>query len=258
MCLILIAFKMHPSYPLILAANRDEFYSRPTKAADIWPGHSDIIGGRDLQEGGTWLGITSQGRFAALTNYRDPRMLKENAPSRGELVSRFLTGTENPVDYLHYLEECGGRYNGFSLLFGTIVSLYYYCNQGGGEPLSAGIHGLSNAMIDTPWPKVKRGIRGLQALTGSDATPEPDALFGLLADQSCPQDSELPETGVGIEWERILSPLFITSSIYGTRSSTVVLADDQGRVTFEERTFQGQPFSWTTARFEFTIGEAFS
>ncbi|MDQ5988162.1 MAG: hypothetical protein CSYNP_03918 [Syntrophus sp. SKADARSKE-3] len=258
MCLILLAFKVHPSYPLILAANRDEFYSRPTRAAEIWTDHTDIIGGRDLQEGGTWLGITRQGRFAALTNYRDPRTLKENAPSRGKLVSRFLTDMENPADYLHYLEDCGERYNGFSLLFGTIDSLYYYCNKGSCKPMSAGIYGLSNAIIDTPWPKVEQGKRGLKALTFSEAKPDLDALFGLLTNQSHPHDDELPETGVGIEWERILSPMFITSPIYGTRSSTVVLADDQGRVIFEERTFQGQPFPWTTARFEFTIGEVFS
>jgi uncharacterized protein with NRDE domain len=153
MCLILLAYQTNPEYPFVLAANRDEFYDRPTESADFWADEPHILAGRDLQGGGTWLGLTRRGRFAALTNFRDPASLRADAPSRGELVSRFLSGNEDAPSFLAWLRGNGARYNGFSLLFGTTDDLYHYCNRDDGGPLAAGVHGLSNALLDTPGPR---------------------------------------------------------------------------------------------------------
>lgn len=257
MCLILIAYKTDPRCPFIVAANRDEFYERPTRAADFWPGHFDILGGRDLRDGGTWLGITRKGRFAALTNFRDPASVKPDAPSRGNLVSRFLTGDDDADRYLAYLKEIGPQYNGFSMLFGHPETLYYYCNRsGGGGILTPGVHALSNALLDTSWPKVQRGKEELARIVRENRWRDTEALFELLADRSRPPDESLPQTGVGLEWERILSPLFIESPAYGTRCSTVMTITGNRRVTFEERTFEGNPSCWTAAYFEYTLGDA--
>ncbi|MDD5169027.1 MAG: NRDE family protein [Syntrophales bacterium] len=256
MCLMLMAYRTHPDYPLIVAANRDEFYERPTQAADFWKNRPDILGGRDLRDGGTWLGITRKGRFAGLTNFRDPASLKTDAPSRGKLVSRFLTGSDNPSHYLDYLKQYGGRYNGFSLIFGEIDALYHYCNRSNGGLLTPGIHGLSNACLDVPWPKVLRGKEGVEQILKEERRIGPDAFFDLLFNRTRPEDDSLPQTGVGIEWERILSPLFIESPVYGTRSSTVIMVDRSGQVAFEERTFDNGPHSWTSVKVAYSMGEA--
>jgi len=256
MCLILLAHQTHLDYPFVLAANRDEFYDRPTEAADFWASEPHILAGRDLQGGGTWLGLTRRGRFAALTNFRDPASLRADAPSRGELVSRFLSGNENAPSFLTWLKENGTRYNGFSLLFGTKDGLFHYCNRDGGGPLAAGVHGLSNALLDTPWPKVSRGKDALARLLEKAPPLHLDRLFSLLADRSVPPDSELPHTGVGMAWERVLASRFIASPIYGTRSSTVIAIDRQCRVLFEERSFLGSPTPWLTSRFAFTLEDS--
>lgn len=253
MCLILFAWRAHAEFPLILAANRDEFYERPSAPAAFWDDAPGLLAGKDLKEGGTWLGITRTGRLAALTNYRDPATLRKDAPSRGHLVSEYLRGRETPEDYLGRLEACAGRYNGFSLLVGDAAGLYFFSNRGGRLPVAPGIHGLSNRLLDTPWPKVERGEKALAALLAGDGRPSPEALLDILADRVRPQDELLPETGVGLEWERILSPLFIESPVYGTRSSTVLMLDRRGEATFVERVFNGGNEPRTTTRFAFRI-----
>jgi uncharacterized protein with NRDE domain len=249
MCLILLGWKTREDYPLVLAANRDEFYERPTAPADFWEEAPDILAGRDLPAGGTWLGITRQGRLAALTNYRDPAAHKTEAPSRGTLAGDYLRGRQDPEAYLDALVTRAGSYNGFSLILGDLQGLHFFSNRGGRLPLAPGIHGVSNRLLDTPWPKVERGKRALATLLGKRDGPSPEALLDLLADRSRPPDDELPETGVGLEWERVLSPLFIESPRYGTRSSTVLIVDGGGGVTFVERVFGGADDPWMTSRF---------
>ncbi|MBU2053419.1 MAG: NRDE family protein [Proteobacteria bacterium] len=253
MCLILFAWRTHANFPLVLAANRDEFYERPAAPAAFWDDAPELLAGRDLKEGGTWLGITRTGRVAALTNYRDPATLKKDAPSRGNLVSDYLRGRETPEDYLRRLESRAGGYNGFSLIVGDADDLFYFSNRGGRRPLTPGIHGLSNRLLDTPWPKIERGKRAFEALLEENREPLPEELLDLLAERMRPPDELLPETGVGLEWERILSPLFIESPVYGTRSSTVVMIDRSGGVTFVERVFNGGNEPRTMARFDFRI-----
>jgi len=252
MCLILFAWRAHEAFPFILAANRDEFYERPTAPADFWEEAPDLLAGRDLKAGGTWFGVTRQGKVAAITNYRDPASLKAGAPSRGEVVSGFLRGREGPAAYLDRLVPAAGRYNGFSLLLGDASGLFVYSNRGESLTVEPGIHGMSNHLIDSPWPKVVRGKAALARLLGEAGVPSPEALLDLLADRTRPPDGELPDTGVGLEWERILSPLFIESPSYGTRSSTVLLVRRTGQATFIERLFQGG-VPWMTARFNFRI-----
>lgn len=253
MCLILLGWKVREDYPLILAANRDEFFERPTAPADFWEEAPEILAGRDLKAGGTWLGITRQGRLAALTNYRNPALHKPEAPSRGELVSDYLRSSRAPGAYLDALAPRAGLYNGFSLLLGDLSGLWFFSNRGGRNALAPGIHGMSNRLMDTPWPKVERGKRALAALLGGGGPPSPEALLDLLADRTRPPDAQLPDTGVGLEWERVLSPLFIESPLYGTRSSTVLTVDRQGAVTFVERVFGGGRDPWMTARFAFDV-----
>jgi uncharacterized protein with NRDE domain len=238
-CLILFSYKTHPAFDLILAANRDEFYDRPTAPLDFFPDHPHILGGRDLKGNGTWLGVTREGRIAAITNFRDPLSLRESAPSRGEIVNAFLTGTEPPHLFLEKLHEESHRYNGFNLIVGTMGTLYYYSNREGViRVIPKGLHGLSNHLLNTPWPKVSNGKTALLEQTRLDKERiEPEALFEVLSDQTRPPDAALPDTRVGMEWERVLSPIFIQSPGYGTRSSAILLIETGGRVTFIERTF---------------------
>jgi len=253
MCLILFAWRAHADFPLLLAANRDEFYERPSAPAAFWDDAPGLLGGRDLKEGGTWLGITRTGRVAALTNYRDPATFRKEAPSRGHLVSEYLRGRETPEDYLRRLEAHAGRYNGFSLIVGDAAGLHFFSNRGGRQPVARGIHGLSNRLLNTPWPKVERGKGALAALLRGRGGPSPEALLDILADRTRPPDGQLPETGVGLEWERVLSPLFIESPVYGTRSSTALMIDRQGEATLVERVFNGGSRPPATVRFTFRI-----
>lgn len=254
MCLILFAWKMDRNFPLVLAANRDEFYERPSAPADFWEDAPDLLAGKDLREGGTWLGITRGGRVAALTNYRDPASLKIGAPSRGMLVSDYLRGRESPGAYLVRIAPEADRFNGFNLLVGDTEELFCFSNRNAGarEPLRPGIYGLSNHLLDTPWPKVAQGKRALKTILQGERGPLPEAIFALLADRTRSPDDRLPDTGVGLEWERLLSPLFIESPSYGTRSSTVLLIDGYGCVAFTERVFNGTADP-RTSRFTFQI-----
>jgi len=251
MCLILFAYQVHPSYRLILAANRDEFYDRPSAPADFWIKHPQVLAGLDLKAKGTWLGVTKAGKFAAITNYRDPASWKADAPSRGKLVSQYLTGASNPEKYLKNVSQKAHAYNGFNFLLGDLQDLFVYSTRGETRKLSAGIYGLSNRLLDTPWPKVKRGKKLLkEALTQKGKGLE-EALFALLADRHVPPDNQLPQTGINLEWERILSPMFITSPVYGTRSSTVLLMGNNKSITFIEKVYDGKSEPWVTSRFAF-------
>jgi len=253
MCLILLAYRVHPKYPFIFAANRDEFYDRPTGSADIWEEDGNIIGGKDLKDGGTWLGITRRGRFAAITNFRDPARHKFSAPSRGTLVLEFLRAYDPAPLFLEKLYKESPVYNGFNLIFGYPDELFYFSPRLGGQPIWPGLHGLSNAYLNTSWPKVERGKALMKEVLTFPPEKWADGLFKLLTDRTLPRDDELPATGVGIEWERLLSPIFITSPIYGTRSSTVIIINDQGEVYFEERSYNGHPEPWLRVSMNFTL-----
>jgi uncharacterized protein with NRDE domain len=238
MCLIFFAWRTHPDYPLVVAANRDEFYARPTAAAKFWEDAPEVLAGRDLEGGGTWLGVSRGGRFAALTNHRKASSRLENAPTRGRLVSDFLTSRASPLDYVRSLAPNGAAYNGFNLLVADSESLCWLSNLGG-EPrrLEPGVYAISNDLLDTPWPKVVRGKSAFQnLLTHGDLDFE--KFFDLLLDRQVAEDTALPDTGIGLLRERSLSPIFITAGDYGTRSSTVLLMGVDGGVEFEERTFQ--------------------
>lgn len=254
MCLILLAYRVHPRYPLILAANRDEFYQRPTVPAAFWESEPHLLAGRDLKSGGTWLGISRIGRIAALTNFRDPHSVRDNAPSRGGLVTDFLLGNMPPAEYLEILRQRSQVYNGFNLIFGDQEQLFVYSNRGNVPPLlQPGIHGLSNHLLDTPWPKVTRGKRALAEILAHGKQPAVEDIFALLVDCTLPDDSLLPDTGVGLETERLLAPLFISGPTYGTRSSTLIMIDENALVTFSERTYNRMSGRNVTATFHFTI-----
>jgi len=238
MCTVLFACNYHPKYKLVVAANRDEYYDRPALAAGFWLDYPDILAGKDLREGGTWMGITTAGRFAVLTNFRDPATYKPNRLSRGHLVQNYLCGHLDPESYIEQLEKDGADYNGFNLLFGTCDSLYYYSNREKRlRKIDSGIHGLSNSLLDVPWPKVTKGKKVLaEGLQNEDITAE--FLFAMMADREQPEDSDLPRTGVSLEWERILAPVFVMSPKYGTRTTTLLLVDRDNNVRFWERTFR--------------------
>lgn len=239
MCLILLAWRAHPDYPLVFAGNRDESYARPSAAAEFWKDDGNIYGGRDLEKGGTWLGLNLSGRFAAVTNYREgPAARRPAARSRGDLTTAFLRGNARPDDYLSGLGPDAQQYGGFSLLVGDFESLCYLSNRGPSvAPLSPGVHGLSNHLIDTPWPKVRIGKERVAKLLDAGEKQMMEGLFAALADQTPAPDGELPDSGVGIARERELSPAFIAGERYGTRASTVVLVDRNYQVTFAERAF---------------------
>ncbi len=231
--------------PLLLLANRDEFYARPTAAAEWWASPSGIWAGRDLQAGGTWLGVTSSGRFAALTNFRNGVPQRTNAASRGELVTGFLTQEVTPADYITHITQVADRYNGFNLIVGDIYgavdgmpSVWYCGNQPGAEAreLPSGVYGLSNALLDSPWPKL---LRLKDRLAGLDNGRDDlvDACMAFLSDPTPADDDQLPATGVPKEWERILSSVFIVGPAYGTRAQTMVRADANGIIEAHERSF---------------------
>jgi uncharacterized protein with NRDE domain len=243
MCLVLIAWRADPDHPCVVAANRDEFHARPTARADWWQDNPRILAGRDLEAGGTWLGLTRTGRFAALTNYRDPDRLRAAvsgvaapgvaAPSRGLLVTTLLESDGSVADGLTYLREVGANYNPFNLIFSDGQRLGIYESVlGRGRELGPGIYGLSNHLLDTPWPKVQSAKSRLEAaLLGLTGTAP---LLALLRDDMPASDEQLPQTGVGLEWERLLSSAFVRAPDYGTRSSTIIRIDPRGRAYFEE------------------------
>ncbi len=240
MCLILFAYQVHPEYPLILAANRDEFYERPSRSAYIWP--EEILAGQDEKEKGTWLGFHREGKFAAITNYRDGKQSdKKNAPSRGELAVKFLKSNGSQKTFAHWLQENGPSYNGFNLIFGDRKELWYYSNQSNkeAEKLSPGIYGLSNHLLNTPWPKVVRGKEYLSEELNF-SKPDFEKILNFLANEEKAPEEKLPQTNIKKDWEKLLSSIFICAPLYGTRCSTVALWDKEGNLDFWERTFSPQ------------------
>ena len=254
MCLILFAFNSHPHYKLILAGNRDEFYARPTAPAAFWDEEPHLLAGKDLLAGGTWFGITKSGRLAGISNYRDPESIKENSPSRGQLVSRFLLGSDSPRSHLDGVIKDADHYNGFNLIVGFKNELYWYSNMAKGmKRLSPGIYGISNHLLDTPWPKVAKGKAALIRLISDKTILETEEFFNILGNRTIADDSDLPDTGVGLERERMLSPIFISSDDYGTRSSTLLLIDRTDFVTFMERTYNKDPTHSSTVTYNFQM-----
>lgn len=233
MCLILVAWQVHPAYPLVVAANRDEFRARPTAVAVRWPDAPHVVAGRDLEAGGTWLGVTDAGRFAAVTNVREPG--KPQGPqSRGRLTQEFLTGTATPAEFSGGIQD--DAYSGFNLLVADGRTLCYRSNRdGAARALPAGIYGVSNHLLDTPWPKLTTAkARFAVAL---DSLPDESPFFELLADDEIVPDAHLPATGVSLEWERRLSAVFVHSPDYGTRASTLLLRRADGSGVLRERSF---------------------
>ncbi len=238
MCLINFHYNNHPTYKLIVAANRDEFYERPTAPAEFWTDQPDILGGRDLLRMGTWLGVTKLGRFAALTNYRDPGEVSVGKQSRGDIVTKFLAENVSSEVFLETLKERKDDYAGFNILVGDADSLFYFSNkQAEIMEVSAGTHGLSNQFLNSAWPKVVKGRTKLRDYVMGHAIIDTDALFDIISDTDVAPDPLLPNTGVGLDLERQLSPLFIKTPNYGTRSSTVLLVGHDQSIAFVERTF---------------------
>jgi uncharacterized protein with NRDE domain len=236
MCLILLAVAASHEYPLVIAANRDEFFSRATAPAGFWPG-TDLLAGQDQLQGGSWFGLTRQGRLAMVTNVRTPRS-GTSSLSRGLLVRDYLLSEEPPEVFLQAVTEPEDKYPGFNLILGDVDALYFASNRSQLRgKLTPGLHGLSNASLNTPWPKVALGRLAMRKCLESAGAGLVGSLFELLRDQQVAADADLPETGISLEWERTLSARFIQSPDYGTRSSTILLVDRSRQALFIERSF---------------------
>lgn len=238
MCLIAIAYRAHPDHELVVAANRDEFHARPALAADWWPDAPQVWGGRDQSAGGSWMAVTREGRFAAVTNVRRMLPPKPDAPSRGALVSDFVRGQQSPDDFLQQLAPEAARYAGFNLMLYADGELHHAGNLPAfrAQRMEPGVHTVSNASLNTPWPKSRRLAAAMEAWL-SDAPDDVAPLLKALEDRTPAPDTELPHTGVGIEMERFLSPPFICSERYGTRASTVIRMGVEGALNAIERRF---------------------
>lgn len=239
MCLILFSFRAHRHFPLVVAANRDEHHNRPAAPAAFWEDHPDIYGGRDLEKGGTWMALHTDGRFAAITNYREGKPGAAAPRSRGELVSHFLAGNEPVEDFFRTAASSNGLYNPYSMIAGDLRGLHFHSNRiDQPQAIAPGVHGLSNHLLDTPWTKV---TAGRQILGSTAELDDPDAigatLFAMLANDRAAPETELPDTGITRQREKELSPPFIRGEHYGTRTSTVVLVNDAGEVFFHEKRF---------------------
>jgi len=249
MCLIVIAFQVDADYPLVVGANRDEFHSRPTQDAGWWPDQPDILGGRDLQAGGTWLAIHRSGRFAAVTNYRDAHPSHTGFRSRGHLVTEFLQSNASPFDYLQSIK--GPDYSGFNLLLSDGVSLAYLSNRDGNtRELAPGIYGLSNATLDTSWEKVERSKNNLQTLISENAVNE-TSLMRLLGDRDKGPVNEVRSERLPFATAHAITAPFIVLPDYGTRCSTVVLAGRNDRWSFLERRFDAGGNKTGESRYSF-------
>ncbi len=260
MCLVLFALDAHPRHRLLVAANRDEHFARPTSPAAFWDDAPDVLAGRDLDKGGTWLGVARDGRFAALTNYRGAAPVPDG-PSRGALAADYLRGTLSPAAFIETLSPRAASYQGFSLLLGDATSMRYYSNRleaspAGGIEVGTGIHGLSNHLLDTPWPKVVRGRRALEASLGLDPQAREQQLVAALSDRAPPPDEQLATMGAPIAFERALASPFIHAPErdYGTRCSTLLSIDRDGRVCFVEYTWDRKGRPGGLVRHAFAIG----
>jgi|JI10StandDraft_1071094.scaffolds.fasta_scaffold166571_1 uncharacterized protein with NRDE domain len=254
MCILFLAIEQHRDYPLIILANRDEFQQRPTTIAHFWKEYPDLLAGRDEKEGGTWLGLTRQGRISAITNYRDIPLHKEGRQSRGLLVREYLTSNTSSADYLDLLVANKDKYNPYNILIGNREELFVYNNVSNQtQKLETGFHGLSNAYLNSPWPKISRGIEGLKNYILNSKLEKED-LFTIMKDETKAPDSLLPDTGVGLEKERFLSSIFLQDQVYGTRSTAILLFDRHNAVSFYERTYDYKG----NATNEFSVSYTFS
>lgn len=252
MCLLLFAWRPDAPARLVLAGNRDEFHDRPAAPADWW--ENGAIGGRDLRAGGTWLAAHRSGRFAVVTNFREPLEEGRGPRSRGELVTGFLDSQAPPMEFARQVESRGRSYAGFNLLLGDLETLVYLSNRSEGpELLGPGIHGLSNHLLDTPWPKLARTRARFERLLEGGANPDTEELLAMLADREPAAEDEMPDTGVGPEWERLLSAPFIVSPRYGTRCSTVLKIMEDKEMEFTERRFDPTGASSGHSSFSFPI-----
>jgi len=253
MCLLLLSYGTNPNYKLIIAANRDEFYDRPAALLHNWETYPELYAGKDLKGNGTWLGITKKGRIAAITNYRDMTKIKDNAPTRGKLVTDFLLNEMSPELYADLLLETADNYNGYNLIFGNCDSLYYLSNISKKTvKLSKGIYGLSNHLLDSPWPKVIKSKKIFSDII-NEPNPSDNALFDLLKDDEIYPYETLPDTGLSKELERMVSPIFTVTEKYGTRSSSVIFIDVNKKVRFTEKSFNNKSKGWTTTSTAFEI-----
>lgn len=250
MCVLALAWKAHPRWRVVLIGNRDEFHNRPTAALAPWS-DSPLLGGRDMRAGGSWLATDGRGRFAALTNVRDPAV-PAAGPSRGRLVAGFLHGSRDAAGHVDHLEACAGQYAPFNLLLGDARQALWLGNHPASrQTLTPGIHSLSNAALDTPWPKTQRLHKALEQWADR-IDEDPTALWDVLADQQIAPDHDLPDTGVGLTLERTLSPVFIKGPRYGTRASTLLAIQDNGAGFMIERRFgpDGRPEGRSHYRFD--------
>jgi uncharacterized protein with NRDE domain len=239
MCLILFAYRAHADFPLVIAANRDEAYERPTAAAAFWTDHPHVYGGRDLEMGGAWLALTTKGRVAAMTNFRDGYP-KGTAPrSRGDISGAYLTGDEAAQPYLESVAARASDYAGFCALVGDLNSMWFLSNRGNDVTrVEPGVHGLSNHLLDTPWPKVAQGMQALESYLKDDPATLTEQLYTMLADRSPVPPDALPVTGMSVQREKQLASKFIAvDDRYGTRASTVVVVHRNGSVCYSERSF---------------------
>ncbi|PIE20894.1 MAG: hypothetical protein CSA61_00170 [Neptuniibacter caesariensis] len=237
MCLIIFAYKSHPEYPFVLLANRDEFYQRPTQPMKFWDDCPDILAGRDLEQMGTWLGINQAGKFTAVTNYRDGRHPSLNKRSRGELTRDFLSNALTAEEHLDSLAQRKQDYGDFNLLLGDASGLYYCSNRGGEtEKLVPGIYGMSNALLNTPWPKLTQAKRVFTEAINS-TTLSPEKLIPIMSDREQAADAALPDTGISFEWEKLLSSGFIQGENYGTRATTLLMQKDNGDTYITEQNY---------------------
>lgn len=258
MCLIVLAWRTRPGFPLVVAANRDEFHERPAAALAKWPAPGQILAGRDLRANGTWLGLDAARRFGVVTNYRELQRPRADAPSRGELIPQYLRAGAGPQEFLAALAGTAGRYSGFNLLLADASALWYGSNRASpfARALAPGVHGLSNESLDTPWPKLQRVRAGFEDWLRAAPRAEPERLFALLADRTRVSDpAQLPHTGLSREWEQVLSAPFVLDPDYGTRCSTVLMLEESGACYLAERRFgaQGNPLGET--EFQLNAGE---
>lgn len=252
MCLLLVAHRVHPAYPLIVAGNRDEFHARPTRDAEWWNDKPDVLGGRDLEAGGSWLAINRGGRFAAVTNYRDGHRPAGSKTSRGGLISDFLASDADPEGWLRSID--GEAYAGFNLLVADNERLGYLSNRGGGlKELPAGVYGVANATLDTPWPKVVRTRAAFEALLEDETIGIAD-LLDVLGDRRLADPEELASPGIPLKDTHALSSPFVIAGRFGTRSSTVLLKDSVGEVQFIEQRFDAAGQQTGRSDFRFEIG----
>ncbi|MDF0533445.1 NRDE family protein [Shewanella sp. A32] len=231
MCILFVALQQHPDYPLILCANRDEYHHRPSQAAHFWPPQQQLLAGKDLSAGGSWLGVNRQGTLAAITNIRAPHLLRDNCRSRGELVIRALSQSVSP----QWLQQHQQDYNPFNLLYGDADHLYCYNSLGENlQPLTPGFHAISNGALDDIWPKMARGTQALQQKIAGAAPLDYATLLDIMQDDTEAESAQLPDTGIDSEWEQKLSAIFIRHPQYGTRSTSLLLQNHAGEIHFHE------------------------